>query len=416
MSRRNRLRHFIRDGIWATLCEGFAESNFAAFAIRLSASSTALGVLASSQSLLGCWLQLWSERLVWLVGSRKRLVLGCVLLQCAFLGAMVASVCFGVGALGFMALCFGFTGVGSLNGAIWSSWVSELLPARRRGFCLGLRSQRTHPANFAAVLVAGLVLQQVVGFWGGDARAVQIGFVIVFGIGFLAKCLSLRHLAMQPEGRLVQPLRPLGPMAMVSSAIRDPALRRMTSIFVAMGFAVNLSGPFHTPYLLESLHLSFTQFSFVTAAYVGARFLASPLVGALVDRMGSRALLGISCVLMPFIPLGWKLTGNFGGVLLMQVFGGFVWAAFDLCVFTYLTESTSPALRQRAFALRHVAWGLSAAGGALLGGFLIRVFGGFSAAFWASAGFRLLAALVAVWALGLFVGRPAADEETRIAA
>jgi MFS family permease len=385
--RGNRLKHFVKDGIWASVCEGFAESNFNAFATALSASPHHLSILTSSQSFAGCWLQLWSEKLVGIVGSRKKLVLICVSLQIIFLGGMAIVALGGFSSWIFMALTLLFTAVAGLSGPVWSSWVSHLLPSKRRGLYFGIRSQRTYPAQFASLLLGGLILQNVEASWAGT-RGIQLAFVVVFLLGLVAKLLSLRNLFLQPERPFVLPKKTVGPIELV------------INFFAVMGLAINVSAPFQTPYLLKTLHFSYFQFSLITAFYIGARCFGAPLIGRLIDTWGSRHLLLVSTLLMPCIPLGWSLSTGLPGLLAIQFAGGIIWTVFDLCTFSFLTETSTEENRQRIFALKHVAWSLGSSSGAILGGVLANFAGNLAIVFWGSTLARAIASIFVLSLVG----------------
>jgi len=192
------------DGIWASVCEGFAENNFNALATVLRASPGQLSILSSSQSLLGCWLQLWSEKLVRYFGSRKRLVLTFVGLQALSLLLIFIATALNAGAYTFMALVLLFVAFGSTGGAIWSSWVSDLLPSRRRGFCFGVRNQRTYPLSALSILAAGFILQSL-DHALGPQYGTRVAFCTVFLFGFGAKLLSLRHYKKQLKNSNLSP-------------------------------------------------------------------------------------------------------------------------------------------------------------------------------------------------------------------
>ncbi|OFZ21006.1 MAG: hypothetical protein A2X94_06640 [Bdellovibrionales bacterium GWB1_55_8] len=411
MSRRNRLRHFVGDGVWASICEGAAETNFHSFASTLTPFPQYISYLSSSQNFAGCWFQLWSDRLVKLAGGPKPLVLTGVSLQAVTLFLMVFMALSNAGLLPFMIAMFIFTALGGLAGPVWNSWIASLLPRRRRGFCYGVRNQRTYPAQFLALLVGGGLLQFLTPTATG-IKGMQIAFCAVFFLGFAAKLLSLRHLILQPNVPYNPPARALGPMALLKYSAKNPEIRKAAIFFSAMGFAVTISGPYQTPFMLKNLHMGYFPFAAAAAALVLARFASAAPVGKLVDRIGYEKPLLASSFLMPLIPLGWTLSTNFIWILMLQVFGGVIWTVFDLAVFNYLSENASPEHRQRLFSIRHISWNLAAAAGALLGGLLISRYDMPMLVFWSSTFARLGAALFVLPALGLIsidmLGRPLA--------
>lgn len=384
------LKHFVQDGLWSSSCEGIAESNFSAFAVFLSATAAQVGWLTSIQQLSSCGMQLWTEKLIGLFKSRKRLVLFCVMIQITALILLVAGTIADWGIGSFCALSIAYTAFGSLSSPAWNSWISDLLPARRRGTCFALRNQRTHPASFIALVAGGCILDAFTHGFGG-----RIAFCAVFAAGLFAKLSALRHLSWQQEHPYTPSVRGhVGPFGLIREVARDGELRRIVSFFGMMGFAVNLSNAFQVPYLLKTMGYSYTQYTFLFGVMAIARFLSAPFVGRFVDHYGSRRLLSISSAAMPLIPFGWCMTHSYFALIGVFFFSGMVWAAFDLCTFTYLAETVVAAKRSRAFAARQITWNLVSFLGGITGVALIEKFGNNAlSVFWASAFCRAAAAI-----------------------
>jgi MFS family permease len=247
--------------------------------------------------------------------------------------------------------------------------------------------------------LGGLILQNVEASWAGT-RGIQLAFVVVFLLGLVAKLLSLRNLFLQPERPFVLPKKTVGPIELVIQGSRDKITRRSIYFFAVMGLAINVSAPFQTPYLLKTLHFSYFQFSLITAFYIGARCFGAPLIGRLIDTWGSRHLLLVSTLLMPCIPLGWSLSTGLPGLLAIQFAGGIIWTVFDLCTFSFLTETSTEENRQRIFALKHVAWSLGSSSGAILGGVLANFAGNLAIVFWGSTLARAIASIFVLSLVG----------------
>jgi MFS family permease len=274
----------------------------------------------------------------------------------------------------FIGLVLLYTVIGGMSGCVWSAWVSELLPPRRRGLYFGIRNQRTHTAHFFSLLLAGFILQKIEEIFS-NSTGTQFAFTLVFLVGLIAKLFSFFHLYSQPDTPFIPKSNVPRPVEFIRKSYEDQKSRRTFYFFGTMGLAISIFSPFQTPYLRQVLHLSYFHFSFAIAVYVGARFLAAPLVGKMVDSSGSRQLLLISSMLMPWIPLGWSLSENYGWILIVQFLGGLIWAAFDLCAFTFLAETTPSCDRQHAFSVKQIAWNLGSSMGVILGGVLIHFFG-----------------------------------------
>jgi MFS family permease len=393
------LKYFVRDGVWASVCEGTADTHFGAFAVALGASASRIAWLASAQQLAVCALQLWGERLTTLAGGRKRFVLACVAAQVACLGAMAAGALAGWGLGGFFALTVAYFAAGGVSGPAWSAWVGELLPSRKRGACFSVRNRWVYPASFLSIVLTGLWLERA-GADAGPSRLLASGvsrtglaFFVVFAVAAAARLASLRQLLLQQGGEPIAAAH-TGPFAQLAG-LSDPDQARAMGFFTAMSFAVNVSSPIASPYLLETLKVGYGKFAAVNAALVAARFLSAPLVGRIIDREGSRKLLALSSLCLPIVPLGWALAPNWVALVAIQLCSGVFWTAYDMCSFTYLVESVPAAERHRCFALQRLGTGIGAVGGAAAGAALAFGPGGAVAAFWASAVLRAGAAWLA---------------------
>ena len=324
--------------------------------------------------------------------------------QIVFLFALIWSVYLKWGFFTFIILSVGFTVLGSLSVPVWSHWVSELLPDKKRGVCFGVRNQVSAPAQLLAVLLAGGLLQ-----WG--QKHVKLGFEIehLFGVIFLmglaAKLFSFWQLLQQPDVKNTEEtalLAPENPLKFLKMSWRCHYTQRVALILSVSGFAIHLSLPFQTTYLLQVLHLGYDELGLITATYLGVRFLISQPIGRLLDHSGARVPLLVSSALLPLSPLGWVSSHSFLGIFLTQMIASAVWSVFDLSVFAFISESTTQERRQRAFTVRYMAWNLSSVGGAVLGGLLVSQMKNPGFVFYASFLARSLAALIVMEALGSF--------------
>ncbi len=394
-SQKKNIKHFIRDGFWASICEGFAENNFNIFSGLLSATSGDLSILASSQNISNCCLQLWSEKLTSISGSRKRLVLICVSLQAITLGFMATYTINGKSASVFMALSLVFCILGSFSGSIWGSWISDLLPPYRRGYCFGIRNKFSYPTQFLAMILGGYLLQAIPNK-SGSHQSGQLAFCLVFLIGLIAKLFSLYHLFSQPEMPFSLPEKSIGPTQLLRYGLNDRFNRRIIVFFSIFGFAINLSGPFLTPYLLDTLKFSYIHFAAITAIPIVSRFFSGPMIGRIVDKNGYKKTFITSVLLMPLITLGWSLSTSFYVILIAQFISGFVWTAFELAVFCLLAENSKPENRQRLQSLKHLSWNLFSSFGALAGGFMIYLYQSPMILFWTSTLARVISGVLAL--------------------
>lgn len=131
-------------------------------------------------------------------------------------------------------------------------------------------------------------------------------------------------------------------------------------------------------------------------AWAAMQFLFSPLLGALSDRFGRRAVLltslaglGLDYILMATAP---TLAVLFVG----RVISGITAATYSTA-YAYIADTTPPSGRAKAFGIVGAAWGVGFIAGPAIGGLL----GGFSPRmpFWVAAGLTLANALYGAFVL-----------------
>jgi MFS family permease len=163
-------------------------------------------------------------------------------------------------------------------------------------------------------------------------------------------------------------------------------------------FAINLSGPFFTLYMLDNLRLDVRYVTLYGSLYAAAYLLMLIGWGRLSDRIGNRPLLLAIGIPVSLTPLLWlAIDGGETSVWLwlplLHLFLGGTWGAIDLCM-NNLQLGVAPIARQsKYFALVAAIGGVSGALGTTAGGFLVQFadFGGFPCLFTLSGGLRLIA-------------------------
>jgi MFS family permease len=137
-----------------------------------------------------------------------------------------------------------------------------------------------------------------------------------------------------------------------------------------MQFSVAVGSPFFVIYLLRDLGFSYVEFMALSAATVLMQFLTLTRWGRISDIFGNRVILGLCGSLIPFIPFLWLFSANFYYLLVVQAFGGAVWAGFTLSASNFLYDLIPPNKRATYMAAHSVLASFGVFFGALLGGYL----------------------------------------------
>ena len=125
------------------------------------------------------------------------------------------------------------------------------------------------------------------------------------------------------------------------------------------------------------------------------------------DRRGNRAILILTGVLIPILPLCWVLARVPYHVYIINTASGILWAGYNLASFNMLLELSPLEEREAGVALYQSAVSASAVIGPLVGGLLIATVG-YHAAFIVSGVGRFVGSVLFI----LFV-RPAKAQQMR---
>jgi MFS family permease len=366
---RRSLKYSILDGAFSASMIGFGESFFVAFAVFLRATNIHIGLLSSLPQALGSLLQFFSDSLIRLFGSRKRLVACAALLQALMYIPIALEFFFGefrvLHLIVFASIYWIF---GMILSPAWNSWMGDLTDERRRGGYFGKRNKITGFSSFVSFLIAGYILER----FSGSAATEYAGFAAIFAIAFSARVASFVFLTKKYEPP--HEFRPEAGFSFVDF-IRQARFRNyglFTLYLSLMNFSIYLVAPFFTPYMLNDLKLDYMTFSIINAAAIIAKLLSTPIWGRASDQFGARKVLSLTGFLMPVIPLLWAFSGDVAYLVLIQVYSGFIWGGFEISSFSFIFDTTSPQKRATCVAYYNVLNGMALFSGAMAGSLIAR--------------------------------------------
>jgi MFS family permease len=230
--------------------------------------------------------------------------------------------------------------LGTVSGAAWNSWIRDFLPEDIRNRAFARRMAIATAIGAGLSLLAGLAVDEL----GIRLDSAAGAYVIVLGVGAASALLGLVFL-----GRIPEPSMPPAthrPWADIMRApLRHREFRALVAFLATWTFAVNLSTPFFTVYLLRRLQLpmaaviGFAVLSQVTAALVLRAW------GALADRFSTLTVLRVSCAGFLLSVAGWPIVGLaqtpwlvLVGLALIHVLAGLSTAGVNLASGTVAME------------------------------------------------------------------------------
>ncbi|MEA5515237.1 MFS transporter [Nodularia sp. UHCC 0506] len=301
--------------------------------------------------------------------------------------------------------------LGGLGSASWLSWLAMIVPQKLRGRYFGIRNSAASLTNLLCLPLAGLAISH---WQGGTLQG--YGVVLLIGIIFGIIGLGCQYFKVDVNPQLQNtvcnyPVQDEFSSELICSSNSIPAQNQLFSsiwkntnflifllYFSFWMFAVNLSAPFFTLYMLDTLNLDISWVSLYSSLQAGANLLMLILWGKLADKIGNRPILIFVGILVAVTPLLWfEISTNHLGLWLwlplLHILTGGTWAAIDLCTNNMQLEIVPIKNQSIYFAIAAAMAGAGGALGTTLGSLLAQFTncGGFLGLFALSGLLRLVA-------------------------
>ena len=363
------LRFSVYDGVFYAIMTGLGEGYLGAFAVFLRATNAQVAALLSLPQLIGALFQIVSAHVLYLVRNRKTIILIGVFGQALTWPMIVASGLWTDYRIFWLILWVGLYFVlGNFAHPAWMSLMGDLVHAETRGTFFGRRNRWMSIASFSALGLAGLLLHATER-WEAEA----VGFITIFLAACTARLISASYLVRMIEPSDVPPPTVLFSLWQFACDVRKSNFGRFVIYTTLTHFAVAISGPLITPYLLRDLGFSYGQFMCSSASVVLAQFLTLSPWGRFCDLFGNRRALTLSGALLTIIPLFWLLTTDFYAILAIQFFAGICWAGFTLSMGNFIFDTVTPPRRALCAAIYSAGNAVGMFAGATLGGLLVQI-------------------------------------------
>lgn len=275
------------------------------YALLLGARDFDLGVIAALP-FIGQLFQFVGAYLEERLGERRMLTAVTAGLSRS-LWAIVAALPF-LGALGtarlpifllVLALAQALIGI---TANAWTSWMSDLVPARQRGRYFGTRNTIASLTAMSSSWLAGRVIDAYRG--GGSDR---VGYAIIFGIAVVCSLASAVLLRQQPEPPKRKTQR-VDVRGLFTAPLRHRPFRTLSLASAGWALAVGISAPFFNAYGIQDLKLSFANLAVFAIVTSAVALITQPLIGRLQDRYGDKRVLVGSVLGAISLPWGWVLA------------------------------------------------------------------------------------------------------------
>jgi MFS family permease len=363
----NALKDSIKEGSAYSAMEGITGTYATPFALALGANNAEVGLLNSIPNLFSTLLQPFIGKYIERIG-RKNVCESIVFLQrLVWIPIIFIPIFFlNEGIFLFILLITLSNILLSFASTAWSSWMGSLVPEKIRGSYFGKRNTIQSIFSFSTALMTGWIL--------GLTNSI-LGFSFVFFLAFIFGLVSYFYLTKIPD---VNYKRTINGKLNVLKSITDlkryrnfkPFKRHMS----LLSFAVNLSSPFFTVYMLSVMNIGYEWYGIVIASEILAKILMQRYWGILSDKFGDRSVMGLCNILVVFYPFIFLFVRNSFHLILVAVFSGIAWSGFDLTAFNYLLDVTPPEKRPSYISEYKIATGMALFLGPFIGGLISQYF------------------------------------------
>jgi MFS family permease len=361
-------RFGMRDGLSQAVTQGGGEQYLSAFALLVHATPLHLSILSAMPQLLGVWAQLVSVKVShWFPGRRSQIFWGIAGQSASWIPILALPLLWPE--LGPWLLIVGvalyFTCTHFTSPA-WNSLITDQLHSNERGMYFAQRSRVMALTSFLALGLGGVVLSIF-----EQRQLLWIGFAVMFLIAGLCRSASLFSLVKvrdRPRHESID--NPTGFRVFLRTGVSKD-FRQFLLFSSLMHLAVLMTAPFFVIYMLQDLHLAYWEYGVWLAAGMIGQFVTLPAWGQFGDRFGNKALLTFTGLLVPILPMLYLLSTAWSFLVVVNFFGGVVWAGLGLGLNNYVFDAVQPADRSKAVAVSGTVNAIGWALGALIGSRLI---------------------------------------------
>jgi len=278
---------------WAT-SSGLGTTVFTGYLLWLGVQKADIAYLVSVSFFVSL-VQIPILRYTRRVRNTKALIVGCGTFEILFRFLVIAiPIAFlnpnyrvlAVYVLTVLGLCFGYAASPRFN-----DWLAQVVPEKRRAKFTGQRTLVSMVTAMAAGFLFGKFLDM---FPEGDARLPAFRWLLLVGLimGLGGYLVLIRTPMPEPSD---EPSK--GILEALADILRNRSFVSLLAFIVLWQFAIGLSSPFMSVFMIEDLELSYTTMAIYGNIAMAATALSYRPLAGLVTRFGSKPVIQI--VLIP---------------------------------------------------------------------------------------------------------------------
>ncbi|OGI10564.1 MAG: MFS transporter [Candidatus Margulisbacteria bacterium GWF2_35_9] len=299
-----------RDGLTSQTMASLTSGLFlVAFAIKLGAPNWMIGLLAAIPALTNL-IQIPAIYLIEKYRNRKLITLIAVgISRSALFFIVLIPILYHKSifqSLFFLVLGLALhSGISSIAGCSWNSWMRDLIPQKRLGSFFSRRMMLTTILGILLSMGGSYFLD----FWKSINPSQElIGFSILFFIGTIFGLLGMVFIAQIPEPAMIQSKDKINFRSVIKKPFQNKDFRNLIIFLGSWNFAANLAVPFFMVYMLKRLNLSMATVTILTVISQIMNIMFLRLWGNLSDKFSNKAVLRICTPVFLFGVFLWIFT------------------------------------------------------------------------------------------------------------
>ena len=189
--------------------------------------------------------------------------------------------------LGLALLC------GHTVSPIYNDWLATIIPEDIRARFISRQTMANLLSGMAAAFAAGKYIDLFTEETRYTAFLTAFILATILGIGGYINLMRVpfrEHITNTP-GNLLTPFR-------------DRPFLKLLLFFLLWNFALGISSPFYSVFMLKTLHIDYATVAILNSLFMGAMVVGYRILGGLVDKYGGKAILQIlvpPCILLPVL-------------------------------------------------------------------------------------------------------------------
>ncbi|MCX7956830.1 MAG: MFS transporter [Endomicrobia bacterium] len=328
------------DGIFASIMTGFTMNYVIPFGLVLGAKNFQIGLLNALPQFFGSLIQLLTADFVEKLKSRLRIISIFVYFHglSFFLVLLLLFNNFNKADL-FIFITTLSTVLTSVAGPAWWSLMSDTVDKEKYGEYFAWRGK--------VLGVVSLISSFIAGFFLGIMQDKFVAFVILFSLSGLMRIISGYFISkMEDIPFEINKEKRFNYIDFVKRYKESNLVKYV--IFISLfNFAVAISSPFFSVYMLKDLRLSYYEYTVVTLSTSITTLLFLPFWGRMADKIGNVRIIKITGFFICFVPILWIFSENVFYLIFINAIAGYLWAAFNLSTVNFIFDAASQEVRTR---------------------------------------------------------------------